>query len=274
MITILENAGWSRIDISPSALDPVASQLKSWGTDVQEFDLSPFASRFSDYIKLPEYSGEYRIYGGNQRHCFLEKAVEHFLSLEFAKPTSRSTGIDIGSCKSVLPAIVRREFGANVFEQDLEYTPGIQGDRIGSSADAIPMPDRSIDFMTLHCTFEHFEGSADTGFVRECARLLKPRGQTVILPLYLNANFCNVTGETNELTRQGIGFDPDAQYHCVIPEWQNRFGRHYSPASLKTRVLDPAREFGLKPKLLRVRNWDQVHPLLWLRWILVLQQPG
>ena len=36
-----------------------------------------------------------------------------------------------------------------IVEQDLSYAAGVSGDRVGSSADAIPLPDRSVDFMTL-----------------------------------------------------------------------------------------------------------------------------
>jgi hypothetical protein len=105
-------------------------------------------------------------------------------------------------------------------------------------------------------------------------RLLKPGGQTVILPLYLNANYCNITGETDPAIRQGIGFDAGASFHCVIPEWHNRFGRHYSPAALLERVILPARAAGLQPRLLRCHGQESVDPLLWLRWVLILQQPA
>jgi SAM-dependent methyltransferase len=144
---------------------------------------------------------------------------------------------------------------------------------VGSSADAIPLPDASVDFMMLHCTFEHFEGTADTGFVRECARLLRPDGRIIILPLYLNSNFCNVTGEQNPETRH-VNFDPEASYHCLIPEWSNRFGRHYSPTALIERVLTPAAQSGLEARLLRVSQWEKIDPKLWLRWILILHKPA
>jgi len=125
--------------------------------------------------------------------------------------------------------------------------------------------------MTLHCTFEHFENQADTGSVKECSRLLKPGGQAVILPLYLNANYCNITGEQNVRTRSTIGFDEEATFLCNIPSWPNRFGRHYSFQALLTRVLNPAKSLGLETRLIRCRGWELIEPRLWLRWILVLE---
>lgn len=265
--------GWSRINFSSDALDPVERMCGAMGVPVQPFDVKPHLAGFRAHLQLPEYSGEYRIYGGPMFHCLLEKALEHYLSFVLAEPMPGQTAVDVGSCKSVVPEILRRVHNVQCYEQDLEYSPGVHGNRVGSSADAIPLPDRSIDFTMLHCTFEHFEGNADTGFVRESARLLKPGGRTIILPLYLNENYCNVTGETDPAQRAGITFDSTASFHCVIPEWKNRFGRHYSPPALLTRVIAPAREAGLNVTLHRVKNWDLVDAKLWLRWILVLEQP-
>jgi len=181
-------------------------------------------------------------------------------------------GVDIGSCQSVIASLGRRLYDVRYFEQDLEYPSGVLDDRIGSNADTIPLPDESVDFMTCTCTFEHFENNADTGFVNECARLLKMGGKVVILPLYLCESFCNVTGETDAETRAKIGFDTAADHYCLIPEWQNRFGRHYSPEVFMSRVWHPAIASGLRPCLYKVDNWDSIHRDLWLRWILVLER--
>ncbi len=270
----LEQDGWHRIDISQSALDKVAQDLREKGVNVESFSVAPHYAGFKAHLQLEDYSGDYRIYGGADHHCLLEKSLEHYLSLAIAQPLPGQTAVDIGSCKSVVPGMLRRLHDIRCYEQDLVYPAGVNGDRIGSSAASIPLPDASVDFMMLHCTFEHFEGDADTAYVRECARLLKPGGRTVILPLYLNANHCNITGETDTSVQESIGFDPEAQYHCLIPQWQNRFGRHYSPDALLRRVFHPAREAGLVPRLFRCYDWKDIDPRLWLRWILVLEQPN
>ena len=269
---IFEEIGWSRVDISKPAQDAVEAALRASGVHIEEFDVSPWTTAFKAFRHLSEYEGEYRTYAGDLEHCLLEKALEHFISLILIRPQAGMTGIDIGSCKSVLPVLARRVYGVRYFEQDLDYSPGVKGDRIGSSADAIPLPDGTVDFMTLHCTFEHFEGNADIGYVRECARLLRPGGCVVILPLYLNAAHCNVTGETSADRRKSIGWDPDAAHYCVIPEWRNRFGRHYSPGAFVERIHGTAVGCGLRPRLLKIRNWESIHPDLWLRWALVLRR--
>ena len=268
-----EEIGWQRISVEKEALDAVQHELRAYGVKVRDLDVSAYAQEFAEFVKQPCYAGEYRLYGGTADHCLLEKALEHFLSFKLINPHREMTGVDIGSCKSVAPLILRETLGCTCYEQDLEYPAGIEGTRIGSSADQIPLADQSVDFMTLHCTYEHFEGQADTGFVRECARLLKPNGKVVIAPLYLNPNYVNVTGEVDEQKRAGITFDGEASYHCVIPEWKNRFGRHYSPASLLARVVVPCRNHGLLPLCYRLRNWQAIHPDLWIRWIFVIRQP-
>lgn len=270
---VFEKNGWNRIDLSQLALDKVAVAVEVAGYPAESFDVSDWETAFRSYCHLPQYAGEYRIYGGAMEHCFFEKALEHFVSLILIRPRRGFVGVDIGSCKSVVPDILRNVYGCECYEQDLEYTPGVHGHRIGSNAAELPLEAGTVDFATLHCTYEHFEGAADTAFVRECGRVLKPGGKVVILPLYVNLNYCNVTGEA-EQGRAAVRFDDDATYYCEIPEWRNRFGRHYSPEALVRRVLKPATQSGLTPRLYRVRNWSVVHRDLWMRWILVLERPA
>jgi len=267
-----ERTGWSRFDIRKPAQENVESDLRVAGIPIETMDVSSLLTSFHAFRRLSEYDGEYRLYAGTLEQCLMEKALEHYISLILINPKPGMTGVDVGSCKSVLPILARRVYEVRYFEQDLAYPAGLNGDRIGSSADAIPLPDTSVDFMTLHCTFEHFENDADVGFIKECARLLKQGGMTVILPLYLNASHCNVTGETNADQLNLIGWDTNADHYCVVPEWHNRFGRHYSPHAFMQRVYKPAVACGLRLRLIKICKWDAVHLDLWLRWALVIER--
>lgn len=267
-----EQVGWSHIDISAAAQQRVECALRVAGAQIEAFDISNIVTGYQTFKYLSEYESEYKVYAGPLEHCFLEKSLEHYLSLLLINPKSKMIGVDIGSCRSVLPTIGRRVYGVQYFEQDLAYPAGVHGDRIGSSADAIPLPDESVDFMTLHCTFEHFENNADVGFVKECARLLKKGGRAVILPLYMCDLFCNITGEKDAAVQTKIAFDSAADHYCLIPEWENRFGRHYSPEAFMERVWQPAITNGLHPCLYKIDNWSAIHNDLWLRWALVLER--
>ena len=250
----LEQVGWARISYAVQDVDDVQRQLQSFGYSIRDFEIAPFIDEFRSYIQRPEYAGEYRRYGGADECSFLEKALEHFLSFKVANPQPGQTFMDVGSCVSVVPDILRRFYQCDCYAQDLELPPGVHGWKIGSNAASIPLLGQVLDGMTLHCTFEHFEGDADTAFIRECARLLKPGGRVVILPTYVAREWTNVTGEISETVRSTIQFDRDAKYWSVIPEWKNRFGRHYSPVALHDRVLAPAVRAGLIPQLYRVAS--------------------
>jgi hypothetical protein len=267
-----EDVGWNRVSYAEPDLGLVQKQITDRSFRISLWDIAPLVPEFLEFIKLPEYSGSYREYGGKDPCSFLEKALEHFLSFKIAQPARGQTFMDVGSCVSVVPEILRRHYGCDCYAQDLELPVGVRGWNVGSNAANIPLPDSSIDRMTLHCTFEHFEGHADSGFIRECARLLKPGGKTIILPLYVNTNWTNITGETDENERSAIDFDDLASYWCVIPEWRNRFGRHYSAQALLDRVLNVALTTGLQVEMLRVINFQRFHPELWLRWVLILER--
>lgn len=270
-----DRVGWARLDYSPASLDAIIAEFGATGRlRIAELDVAHWRAAFLAYCAIPQYQGEYKVYGGQDHHCFLEKALEHFLSIVIGDPKPGQTVVDVGSCKSVVPDILRNIYGVRCYEQDLTYAAGIGGNKIGSSADNIPLPSGSVDLFTLHCTFEHFEGGADTGFVNECGRLLRAGGKAIILPLYLNAKHVNVTGEAEPAVLTGIGWDQGADHYCVIPEWQNRFGRHYSPSLFQRRILNAAFDLGLSATLYRVRSLSLLDPRLWLNWVLTLEKPA
>jgi SAM-dependent methyltransferase len=271
---VFDEVGWARVSYSERDLDFVEKEITQRGFRIRGWDIAPLLEEFWKFVKFPEYAGPYREYGGKDRCSFLEKALEHFLSFKIIQPVRGQILMDVGSCVSVVPTIVRRHYGCECYVQDLEMPTGVHGWNVGSNAAQVPLPASSLDAITLHCTFEHFEGEADSRFIYECARLLKPGGKAVILPLYVNLNWTNITGETDEVEREKIGFDSRATFWCVIPEWRNRFGRHYSAKALLDRVLGVAAECALEIEMFRVLNLDLVHPGLWLKWALTFVKPS
>jgi len=159
------------------------------------------------------------------------------LTLELIDFKKTDTYVDIGSWLSPFPDLIRPTV-AKVYCQDIAYRPGFYQDQIGCNASCIPLPAESIDIMTLHCTFEHFEKNNDTLFIREAARLLKPGGRCFIIPLYLEAEFINLT-DPSLFSLERIEFDQEAR---IIRRFGflNRFGRIYSPEALINRVLSAA----------------------------------
>lgn len=198
------------------------------------------------------------------------KILEYFISLMLVPVLPSDVVIDIASERSVFPDMVRRLIGARVFRQDLAYRRGIHADRIGGSADEMPLPASFADKLMLHNSFEHFENDIDTKFVREAWRVLRPGGAVCIVPLYLSDTYQILTDPL--LERDDITWDDDAEVTRVAG-LRHRFGRLYSGEMLEKRVLAPARERGFVPTVYYVENIRSVEPSGGAHFALVLFKP-
>lgn len=204
--------------------------------------------------------------GGGARE---QKLLEYFVSLELLRVQSTDVVVDVASEWSIFPEVLRELTGATVYRQDMIYSLGIHGDRIGGSAESMPVPDGFADKLVLHNALEHFEGMADTGFIAEAERVLKPGGMLCILPLLMAERHSIITDPL--VDRRGIVWDAGARV-VEIPWWHNRFGRFYDAPALQRRVLAPARGFEVTAYWLV--NVEEVHPKAYLHFALVMQKPG
>jgi SAM-dependent methyltransferase len=194
-------------------------------------------------FRYPRFYAGGAIESGGAREA---KILEYFVSLECVPVMASDVVIDVASERSVFPELVRALTGARVYRQDLIYPPGIQRDRIGGSADTMPVPPSFADKLFLHNSFEHFEGDTDTKFIREAWRVLKSGGGVCIVPLYLSTRHQIVTDPL--LDTRDVEWDRGAEIVERIGH-HNRFGRFYSVATLEERVLGPARACGFKTTL-------------------------
>jgi SAM-dependent methyltransferase len=210
---------------------------------------------------------EYAAYPGRQ--LMDEKLLEHFVSLELLGDLAGKTLVDVGSAASPFAAYCEAVLGAEAYTLDPDYPAGVHGRCIGAFAQSVPLPDRSVDAIVLHCALDHFEGGSDTAFVREAARLLRPGGRVVSVPLYLSSVACNLTDPECWSPQQM--FDPGAEVHGVRGH-RNRFGRFYSPGSLVERVIEPARQAGLECIVWRLIPEGGIVPCSYLRYGLELRK--
>jgi SAM-dependent methyltransferase len=199
-----------------------------------------------------------------------EKFLEHQVSVDLLNVKAPGLLVDVASCRSQFPNIMRRR-GFRVIAQDLSYPLGLHGDILGGDAAAMDLPEGSIDGVTLHCSFEHFEGDADTRFATNIGRLLKPGGRVVILPLYLHDRYVI---ETDPLISGGdVPVDRGATLAASFG-YTNRFGRHYDAQALLSRVIQPAVEAALDVTIVRISGAKAVSPGCYLRYALLLERPG
>lgn len=200
------------------------------------------AARFRAFRQACGYADEYVHYMGPR--LLDEKLLEHFVSLELLPGLGAGELlVDVGSCESPFAPYVGRERGCRAYRLDLAYAPGLHGEEIGAPADAMPLESGSVAAITLHCTIDHFEGRADTGFLREAARVLRPGGRAVILPLYVARRQANAVDPRHYSPH--TPFDPGAELRAV-PGYGNPFGRFYSPSGLRERLLEAAPQLELR----------------------------
>ena len=160
-----------------------------------------------------------------------EKLLEYFLRLQALELTPESEYIDIASCMSLFPSYVAERVGCKVSRQDFLYTEGIHEREfpkcfadgkttmrcIGSDGCTLPLEDSSVDAITLHCSFEHFEDNKDMLFANDALRVLRKGGKLLIIPFYCGDKGVEVFHEE---------YAPGCQFH-----------RYYDPGTFTGRVL-------------------------------------
>jgi len=216
--------------------------------------------RFAAWVKSSKYP--FFSYVVNRS----EKFLEHQVSVDLLDLPRHGLLIDVAAGRSSFAQIMQRR-GYRVIAQDQAFRRGLHRGRLGGDATALALADESADGMALHCSFDHFEGDADSRFMREAARVLKRGGRAVILPLYLHQEYINLTDPL--YARTPVTFDQSARTVASFG-FANRFGRHYSLEALQWRVVQPAIESGLEPKVHRIVNGSSIDPAIYLNFAFVL----
>jgi SAM-dependent methyltransferase len=206
---------------------------------------------FQSYLEAARYEEYYPDYYRGASKYLLHKQIQHYLSTVITPIQGSEVWMDVASSSSPFPDILTRLYGIDVYRQDLAYPPGIRGLYIGSNAAAIPLPDESIDRISLHCSFEHFEKDSDSAFVCELARLLRPGGVACIIPLYLSNTYQILTNPRYWLSR-GVPGEEGTQVTISHTYWESH-GRFYDAKALERRVIQPLREAKLNYRLIQVQ---------------------
>lgn len=253
--------GW--VLYGPGSEDRLAERLRSVGFDVQpyEVDVADYRRYFAAarYVEaFPDYYASFRA----------EKSLEHYLAARLLDLDGQDVYIDIASQHSPAPDIYRRLFGVTAYRQDLAYPSGLDEDRIGGDAARLPVPDGFATKMALHCSFEHFEGESDIGFVREARRVLRPGGAVCIVPLYLCEENA-IQADPEVAVPAGVVFDRDATVYGARG-WGNRYGRFCDPEHLAARIL--ANVHGLTVKIYRIVNATEVDAACYVRFAMLIER--
>ena len=231
-------------------------------------DFSQFARKF----RISPFS----LYALRSRE---KKVMEHYVAFKLLDLKPGNRYIDIASESSPFSGLARRKMGLEAYSQDLSYPKGLRGNRIGSSADNLPVSDNWIDGASLQCAFEHFQGDIDSNFIRELARVLKQGGRCVIVPLYVGQKALNIYDPLLYADWKDANADTDAE---IIAELAlgGHFERIYAPASL-ARILIPG--LGLRYCVYYVTGKEDAFPeitagareqLSRIRYVLLIEKTG
>jgi SAM-dependent methyltransferase len=252
----------------PSLDDRLVEGLRDEGVEVGPYRIDVKA--FHDYLDKANYAKSY--HGGRNApgHIFLEKTLEHFVSIDVLSIGPDDVVMDLAADRSSFYEIVRRLWAPKmVYRQDLKYKPGVNEDTVGGEAGHMALEDDSISKATLHCSLEHFEGNSDLEMITEMSRVLKPGGTLCVLPFYIAREYTIHTDPVaNLFFARNVKFDPEAQIRYC--NWTNRHSRHYDLEHLKKRIFPNLGK--LRLKVLRVENFREVHPDCYLRFIGLFQK--
>lgn len=258
--------GGRRVHTGWTTYDDITPRLTAQGVEVVPYHIDvPAFWRYVDDCGYRQMS----YWEGGKARAGTEKWLEHFVSIELMRPQAGEVHIDIASCYSPFPDILRQRWGCRPYRQDWLYAPGIDGDRIGGDAAVLPVPDEFADGMTLHCSFEHFEGDRDFRFLREADRVLRPGGGLCILPIYTNRTYCIQTDLAAWPRIKVPDFERDALI-CAAEGWGEVHGRFYDAPHFERRIL--ANLGRLELTIYKIENYLEVASDCYLKFAAVFRR--
>jgi len=247
----------------PGSEERIARRLEALGVDVRPYTID--VADYRRFARAARYEADFPDYYAFNR---AEKSLEHYLAARLLALGADDVYVDIASEHSPVPQIYQKLFGVRAYRQDIAYPPGLRRDTIGGDAAHMPVPDGFATRMGLHCSFEHFEGDSDVGFVREAERVLRPGGALCVVPLYMAEEYAIQTDPTMAAS---VGFEPDAVVYGA-DGWGNRHGRFYDPEHLVSRVLRGAGAMAVRVHA--ITNAHEVDPSCYVRFAMVIAKPG
>jgi len=206
------------------------------GPTIKELNLS--ANRYRDWVQkyFPDFHQTFK-------NLYHKKLLELYTTFKVLNPQPSDTFMDAAggemthlhwlNCRrKILQDIrisssVRSRFGAEV-----EYLEGDAG--------TIGLPDKSIDKISCHHSFEHFQRDSDILFIKEVQRLLKPKGKCCIIPIFIGNKYLEITDIftfDRKYDRQSKRLiDPTAT--IAGRKFSGNYARIYDLESFQERILN------------------------------------
>lgn len=239
-------------DATMSELAKIESDLHAAGITVHDY--APKVEDFAAFQAANYFPQDYC--GGVLASVWDEKLLEHWIAAERLGLMSyqpADTYVDIAAGSSSWAKVLRERLGISAFAIDLKVGPAYSELHFykEENATSTTFADASVNGVSLQCAYEMFMRDDDTNLLKELARILKPGGKAVIVPLYMHTQYRAYT--TPEYYGKGKSDPLAKEYVCC--DWNGvPSARFYDVNQLKKRVLDPIGNLGMKYNLLILRN--------------------
>jgi SAM-dependent methyltransferase len=252
-------------------LASIERDLLALGIPLHDYTPSPIAFRiFQEQAWFPS-----NYHGGHDSGVWTEKLLEHWISSEILGVMNyqpEEVYVDFAACASPWAQALRERKGVSAFAIDKCEVGQAYVDlpyyKI-EDATSTSFADASLSGASLHCAYEMFMGQDDTALVAELARILKPGGKVVVLPLYMHTHYCAYA--TPEYFGRDYS-DPQAKEYVRLDFSGIPSSRKYNAAKLKERVLDPMEYAGLRYRLMVLRNKDEFGAGVYCHFILEINK--
>ena len=202
-----------------------------------------------------------------------EKALEHALTFALLDFSAVARYCDVAAATSPIARALARDWpNVEHWTQDLLFETDVALRQVGGLAQEMKDIEAGFfDALTLHCSYEHFEGEGDVEFLAEVDRVLSARGACLIVPLYVADTHRVYFDPTESPIERVRDFDADAELRPLY-RYRQEHGRFYSPEALGHRLLAKLPDT-LSATLLRFRDQLEVDPGIYVEFGLVLHRP-
>jgi SAM-dependent methyltransferase len=256
---------------TPTELKIIEAELSVLGISL--LDYTPNPAQYKDFGNEHWFSADY--HGGRDSGVWDEKLLEHWIAadlLGLMEKNSGQTYVDVAAANSPWSQMLRERKDVKAYAIDL-CKIGLSFQHLSyylrQDATSTEFLDSSINGASLQCAFEMFQGDDDTKLIYEMARVLKPGGKLVILPLYMHTHYCSYSSADYF----GKGYSPTtAKEYVRLDIFGIQSSRKYDPVSLKKRILDPILELGMKYSIRALRNKSEFGNNIYCHFILEVEK--
>jgi SAM-dependent methyltransferase len=247
-------------------LTNISKDFEALGVKVIQYKID--VDGFNDWLEQVQFPSSYiDSYGG----VFVEKALEHYVGASLLQMRSDDMLIDVAAAHSPWYEMARRLYGCDGYALDLVFPSGVHGKKIGADATHMPLPDDFATKITLHCSYEHFEGSADVRLISEAYRILKDGGKMIILPLYMHEFYQALSSPW--AGRKGLDYNgAELVWWDYYDAPRCRFARNYSVEAFYERIVTNLNGFTLQ--IYYIENEKEVSPTCYLKFAALFEKPS